>query len=509
MTLLGGSLLTISSCSDALEIRQPGEIDNSVIFTNVNNLEKYLIGDVYPNADPSNEIYLSAVLSDEVKPGYRSGGQEFQLHRFFLANNDTYTSNIWLQHYRLINRVNRLIEGANNLTPDASEINRYNKILGEARALRAWAYTQLSAYFSTDMKNPQALGVILLETVPSADTKLLRSKNFEIYELIESDLNFAASVLQRGSTQYKVDIDFVNATRARFYTYIADYTKAKLYANEVISSSGLTLTQANPSTINNLTIGSTNWNDSFYATTGSFNPYQNMWNDSERGEIITSFQRIGAGPSGNIGTFWNTNNSSYTGVPMWVWGRNLFNIFYNTPGDIRRYTYLDPTALIDDNYLNSNSPLNTDVLVINKYPGKPNFPTKNDIKIFRLSEMYLIMAEAYAFENNYTEAKNYVKSVRESRNYLGNVTIQDYTNFQDALKDILVERRVELALEGHRFIDLKRLAADAGITMDRNETDDIVDVSNLANGDYRYTLPIPLREISINPNLAQQQNPGY
>ena len=505
-TLIGTAGL-LSSCNDALDIEQPGEINESVIFTSVANLEKYLVGDVYTVADPSNEIYLSAVLSDEVKPGFRSGGQEFELHRLFVNPNETYLGNIWLQHYKLINRVNRLLAGEEIITPQASEVAAYNKAIAEARALRAWSYVQLSAFYSTDMKNPEALGVILVNDVPNTQAKLPRSKNSEIFNLIIEDLNFAAANLQRGTTRFKVDIDFVNAVRARFYLYTGKYDLAKQYANEVVTNSGLSLTVATPGTQNDLEVGSTAWNTAFYGVASSFNPYQNMWNDSQQGEIVTAFQRIGSGPSGNIGSFWNTNSSQYNGVPMWVWGRNLFNIFYNTEGDIRRYTYVDPTALINPDYLTSPSPITTDVLVINKYPGKTSYPVKNDIKVFRLSEMYFILAEAEAQANNLTKAREYVHAVREARNYLGLASTPTYTSKEIALRDILKERRVELALEGHRYIDLKRLAADAGVTMDRNKTDDIVEVFNLPNGDYRYTLPIPLSETSANTNA--QQNPGY
>ena len=54
-----------------------------------------------------------------------------------------------------------------------------------------------------------------------------------------------------------------------------------------------------------------------------------------------------------------------------------------------------------------------------------------------------------------------------------------------------------------------RLAAKAGVTMDRNNTDDRpgITVENLPNGHYKYTLPIPLSEIAGNPNI--QQNHGY
>ena len=192
-------------------------------------------------------------------------------------------------------------------------------------------------------------------------------------------------------------------------------------------------------------------------------------------------------------------------------GRNLFNILDGTTGDIRRYAYIDPTSTINTNYQTAynNNDYTTDQIIIDKYPGKGSASTKNDVKMFRLSEMYFILAECAVNDNDLVSARNYIHQVRQARNYSGSATTPVYASQQEAWADILKERRVELAFEGHRYIDLKRLAAKAGVTMDRNRTDDRpgIAVTNLPNGDYRYTLPIPLAEIAGNPNI--QQNPGY
>ncbi|WP_312170889.1 RagB/SusD family nutrient uptake outer membrane protein [Chryseobacterium sp.] len=522
------SLLAVSivsnSCNDAVDIDQPGIIDDDAIFTSVSNLNDFLIGSVYGNLDTNNEIYVGAVISDEVKPGSGSGGQEFQLHRYFLNNSEGLVSGIWLNHYRVINRVNRLLEGAGKITPTSSETAQYNSIIAQARAIRAFSYVQLESLFSTDMTNPSALGVILLKDIPDTDAKLPRSTNQEVYDFINADLDYARSVLAyslptNASARFYVDKGFVNALSARFNAYRGNYTLAKQYAQDVISNSGLTLTAAtpitggasgaftNPTPPATLPVNQTSaWNTAFYGIASSFNPYRNLWNDSSRGEIIFALNRLATGNGSSIGTRWNTNTSTVSGVPMWFMGRNLFNLI-NVQGDVRRYAYIDPTSIIDLNYATSTAPINTDKLIIDKYPGKTSAATRNDLKLFRLSEMYFILAEAEVSANNLSVAQSLIQQVRTARNYLGLATTPVYTNSQIAYADILKERRAELALEGHRYIDLKRLAAKAGVTMDRNATDDIVTVTNLPNGDYRYTLPIPLDETAANPNC--QQNPGY
>lgn len=522
---LSSAAFTLNSCQDALDIKQPGELQEQDLYTNVANLKEVLNGSVYAQLDPMDEIYFTAVFTDEVKPGSGSGGQEYSLHRHFLdAASPVVTGGtvgtaasdgIWLNNYRVINRINRLLEGAKKVTPNNSnEQKEYNEILAQARAIRAYCYVQLEAYFSSDMKNPNALGVILLKDVPSTDAQLPRAKNQDVYDFINADLDFARGILEYSSAQgarYFADKGFVNAVAARFNLYRGNMDLAKQYANEVISGSTLKLTVADPSKPagdNAPEVGTPGWNNAFYGIASSFNPYRNLWNDSARGEIIFSLNRLPLGAGGSIGSKWNTNQSNINGSPMWFWGRNLYNLFQNIPGDIRKYAYVDPTSVPDPNYTTAEAGnTRNDALVIDKYPGKSNTSTRNDVKVFRLSEMYFILAEAEVAAGNLSTAHDLIQKVREARNYQGAAVTPAYSNAQLAYADILKERRIELALEGHRYIDLKRLAVMANVKMDRNDKDDLVLVENLPNGDYRYTLPIPIKEMSANPNI--QQNDGY
>lgn len=511
-SMLTGGLL-MNSCQDSIDIVQEGEAYESQITT-VSQLTSYLTGSVYNLLEPTNANYLTAVLTDEVAPGVGSGGQEFQLHRFFLDSNDTYTSNIWANNYLVINRVNHLLEIAKNVTPaNPAETVTYNKAIAQARAIRAYCYLQLETYFSTDMKNDNALGVMWLEGVPADifNFSSPRLTNKAIYDLVNADLDYARSVLPymsadtgalSSNTRFYASKDFVNAIAARLNLYRGNYPLAKQYAQDVITNVSFALTLATPMTTAAApTIGNSTWNTAWYSATAAFNPYRRMWGDLDRGEIIFALNRLATGAGAAIGTFYNTNSSSITGNPMWFWGKNLYNEF-NVSGDVRKYAYLDPSS---NAYINAGY----DYYVVDKFPGKPGAATRNDVKVFRLSEMYFILAEAAVEEGNFTQAATYINNVRTARRYTGTAVTPTYTNKQVAYADILKERRIELALEGHRYIDLKRLATIAGVTMDRNEADDVVAVSNLPNNSYKYTLPIPLAEITGNPAMAGQQNPGY
>lgn len=499
---------SLNSCRDAVDLVQPGELTPDVVLTSVANLESFLIGDVYASVDTNEQIYLSAVISDEVKPGASSGGQQFGLHRHFIDSKEEMNSWIWARAYKVINRANVLLNAAAKITPSSADLAKYNQVVAQTKVLRALTYLQLQTYYSVDMKDDAGLGVMIVEGVPTAVTNTARKSNKEVFDYIIADLNDAKTILKRSTDRYKVDLNTIDAINARMNLYRGKYADAKVAALSVLNNSGAVLTLAMPATnADNLTPESAEWWKALNGATTSFNPYRNMWNDSNRGEVIFSLNRLAAGAGTSIGSRFNTNKSAIDGSPMWGMGRNLFNIINATDGDIRRWAYLDPSSKIDAGYLTSASPITTDQLIVDKYPGIANSPLRNDLKVFRLSEMYFILAEAEVAEKNFVKAAEYVQAVRVARNFKGKATTPTYTNEKVALVDILKERRVELAFEGHRLIDLKRLAAVAGVSMDRNSTDDTVDVKNLENGSYKYTMPIPSGE--INSNKSMVQNPGY
>ena len=114
----------------------------------------------------------------------------------------------------------------------------------------------------------------------------------------------------------------------------------------------------------------------------------------------------------------------------------------------------------------------------------------------RLSEMYLIRAEANARLNNNNLALNDLNIIRER----ANTAILNNTN--NILENIFLERRKELAFERHLLFDIARYQKD----IERN-SDCIAIVCNLKYPSSFYILPIPFSSISLNQNI--KQNEGY
>ena len=134
-----------------------------------------------------------------------------------------------------------------------------------------------------------------------------------------------------------------------------------------------------------------------------------------------------------------------------------------------------------------------------RLPGTPSTSAQGDVPYMRAAEMYLIEAEAKARLNDAAGASQVLFDLVKTRD----ASYVKSTKTGVALIDeILVQRRVELWGEGHRFLDLKRTNA----ALNRNGTNAIASVAllfDVAPGDVRWEFLIPRREINANPAIVQ------
>lgn len=166
-----------------------------------------------------------------------------------------------------------------------------------------------------------------------------------------------------------------------------------------------------------------------------------------------------------------------------------------------------------------------------------------NVLIIRYADVLLMAAETEANLGNLGLAREYVNQVRNrAANPAGlsykyknpsaplngfssvpaaNYLIKDYSaadmgNKEDALKVIYFERRLELAMEGHRFFDLVRWGIaeselNAYFSYQGTVTSDVRG-GKFVSGRSEY-FPIPLRQIDLSVNSegvsVLKQNPGY
>ena len=484
-----------SNCENAIDINQVGRVTADVAFTNVLELQQGLNG-AYGRFDLTKEVAMSVNYTDETAEGPDNGGQGRTTGFIFnLTAESAAASTFWTSAYSALNSINRVISAADLITPaDAAETTMKNDILGQAYALRAYAHFQLLSYYTTDYTDDQALGVIKMDFVPSIADKLLRSTNGEIYTLIEDDLSKASSLIADQSNPVYVSKDFITALRARIAAYRQDYTTAQTLAASLMSRYPL----------------------------ADKDQYELMFTDQDNTEVIFKLKRDINGIYDNQPASGTVAASGWIGgvtlfgegTPYFDMGRSLFNLL--NPNDIRYYVCLDTRPApasktkIAPDYTNTLDYRNDDVLQVGKYLGKPGQPLLNDNKVFRSSEMHLIIVEAKISRNDLIGAAADIQTLRNVR-FGSTQPLPVYANQQEAYAALLNERRIEFAFEGHRWKDIKRL----GVRANQGATRDPIDVAKfgmtatLAPDDYRFTLPLPTIEFNGNPGLRAQQNPGY
>jgi hypothetical protein len=119
-------------------------------------------------------------------------------------------------------------------------------------------------------------------------------------------------------------------------------------------------------------------------------------------------------------------------------------------------------------------------------------------------EMYLIRAECYARTGNANAAMKDLNTLLVTRWKTGTFIPYVAASADDALNQILAERRKELVYRGLRWTDLRRLNENnqSAITLQRNVNGLLY---RLTPNDPKYALPIPDAEISLSGLIQNQR----
>lgn len=156
--------------------------------------------------------------------------------------------------------------------------------------------------------------------------------------------------------------------------------------------------------------------------------------------------------------------------------------------------------------------------------------TATNYKIMRFADVLLMAAEAEVEAGSLEKARDYVNRVRTraavgrvknaAGNDAANYVISNYTTaWTDkdvARQAVRFERKLELAMEGHRFFDLVRWgiadqAINAFLTYEKTKLPTPYGSATFTKGKHEY-FPIPQRQIDLSSTGGQStltQNPGY
>lgn len=404
------------------------------------------------------------VMADNVvRSAVRSSGRYMQEFNLTLGASDPAPDELYNYLYYIANAACNVIHTLESGAYDrqgASDAD-VNQILGEALFVRGWCHFDACrifahAYTITDVQlAPGAdgagghLGVPVI--TDSRIQEVPRSSVKAVYDSVIHDLSRAASLMTVRKNCTWASSEVAKAMLARVYLYKGDYAAAARMATEVIGSNRYTLTPA-----------------------GDFVRY---WALGAQPETIFEIQINKSDDDFDGGS--NNPGGVYLYYGDLVASKNLVSLYESR--DVR-------LQLVE---LNGDGEY-----TVKKFPGREDAGTYeiNNAIVLRLSEMYLIRAEAnYKGKTNIGDTP--LNDINEIRTHRGVAALDAVTN-----ETIEQERRRELAFEGHRFFDVGRNKQNLVRT-------ECTATPSVTYPDKRFVFPIPLYEMNNNSNM--EQNPGY
>lgn len=462
---VGIASLSLVSCTDVIndQLDPDGVIEENV-FKTLKNSEQVLVGS-YSRMPLGANLYSQSLITDELKFNQQNNGQGKEVHSWtFTAQQDEFAG-IWYGAYGSISNANKLLLNFDKIpatTP--TDIALKDQLKGEALAIRAFNHFLLVRLFSPKYQ-ANALGIPYIKG-DDIYAQPSRPSMQETYTQILNDCNEAYPLLVNvpATTKNRFNQAAVRAMQAYVSLEMNNFDQAITYANQA------------------LTFNSTLAN--------SLATVQATWTDTNTSELLFFQTNIAGSASAAAGAYFTTNLLTSGGILYWNPSVTLYNKF--ATADFRRARYFAGTP---------TSPYNT--FIVNKYPGSSGNYGINNIKVFRVADLYMILAEANARKAtpDLTAAFTAYSTLRTARNAGASLA---FTDQNDAVNKILDERAREFAWEGSRLVDLKRngrLITRQGV--DIYILNPIATLSDLN----RYTFPIPTSETQANPNI--QQNPGY
>lgn len=442
-----------------------------------------------------NEWMLGDVVSDDALKG--GNGINDMTDLFLLENfKATASSELLLEFYRAqyqgIYRANLAISYIPEIeTDDTMNVSLKNRLIGEAKFLRALYYFRLVRVFGGI---PKVTGVL-----SPSEYKQPRAHRDTIYELIYQDLLSAIPGLWTKSEYAPTDLGratkgAAEALLMKAYLYNQKWAEAKAWGDSIIVSNEYDL---EPSYANNFTLDGENGIESVFEIQYMEEPTSDYGdgNGFTRGTFNIIMQRTRVGSLG-----WGFNRPT----------TNLINEY--EAGDPRKdATVMNPDAdlYLGNGYHNRKYSLDGYTLA---------HPTRGPLnyKIIRYSDVLLMYAEAACELNDLDAAKNALERVRfRARNnnsaILPSFPYGGYADIQtDLRKAVRHERRIELALEGHRFFDIVRWGVADGVmnTYYQNESALVKEHMMPFIAGKHELFPIPETEINLSNNTLEQ-NPNY
>ncbi|NDV59593.1 RagB/SusD family nutrient uptake outer membrane protein [Bacteroides sp. 519] len=468
-SIIAGILLLFSSCGNGwLDEMVPQEEVETEKSLNTATEADYMLNGIYTVF--RNYQYYGArytYYGDAKGEDMQARGDSKRVARYYLLtwNAVNAPSNFWSYPYTVIRNANNVIKFTNKF--DGDELtNELKNIKGVALTMRAMAHFDLVKVHGMPYTkdNGASLGVPVITEILPNNAKPARNTVAEVYTQVIKDLEDASTLISKSKSDGKLNWFATRLLLSRAYLYKGDNTKAYEISTELIAEA----TKGNTYRL----FTNKEYGDAWKQQTGSEYFFVIM---NDAAEISDSKEFIS----------YLMHRSGYDDISL---SSDFMKIMDEDPDDVRHK--------IIDRYSESNS---------RWYLGKylsPSYSVSN-IPVLRISEAYLIAAEAAIKLNDKTAATEYLNAIVTRANPEKSVSEDEVD-----LDRILLERRKELVGEGHRLFDAMRNNKKI-IRAGKSHSSSLL-TSQTKEFDWDFPLilmPIPRTEMNVNSNLVQ--NPGF
>jgi len=389
----------------------------------------------------------------------------------------------WNYYYTLISQCNQIIAAEELMTGSEADINY---VMGNAYALRAYAYHYLAMTFARSYIGHENMLCVplFLEPASAQSVGRPRSTNKEVYAQIVSDINKACTLLAGQNQKHSSHIDqyVANGIKARVALYMGDYQTA--YDAAAIAVKGGSYAFDKNFTFNDASDKSVLWGAEIIRDQGTTNP-QFLAHMDYRFDGYGNTAR-------KCCSYWLYDMMGKNDARRGWWNEEV--LYDGKTKGLQQYKFLfsDPK----DTYVGA------------------------DHIFMRAPEMQLVLAECACRLGKESEAKAFLADLMKTRDAdytcdktgtaLGALTT-DLTG--SLLEEILIQRRIELWGEYGRIYDIKRLRQGFVRTAEMGHPSTGITAGNTLAWDdpesFDWVLTIPQTEINANPHIVQNPVGSY
>lgn len=476
---------------DFLERKALGQLDFDAFFQNEEQAVQSVnaVYNQFRQWDCISLPYIGCtdILSDDADKGSTPTDALYllELDEFTFDPTNISFSALWSGYYVAISRANYAIKGISEMDENAIDPALRARLIGECKFLRAYSYFLLVQWY----------GELPIITEPlNSDEYYTQERQpvAAVYDQIERDLADAIVALPEKSAYPAKELGRATKGAARgilakLYMVKKDYVKAEEFCRNIITSGQYELLPRYAD--NFLPVGENGKESIFEINAAALPP-----NDGVIGPGATPFNMI----------------QGVRGIPNLGWGFNRPSdnlVSSYEPGDPRREATViyvgeilpDGITQVQDNPEIFNERYNQKAWVPAHTGLQDNGP--GNIRILRYADILLLAAEA-ANENGKTaDALMYLNMIRKRARGTNNFILKDVTETDPTkLRELIYkERRVELAMEQHRWFDLLRWGRVAQVMQGVGK--------NFVPGRHEL-LPIPQSEVDLTSGKIRQ-NGGY